>query len=111
MWVRRPFPLADARRVWAMNVSIKTGFAGRRLPVLVFGVTLGVFAASAAWAQTALDSPTLSTGRANRAAAAASKDKPEIAPPNAIPGSTARTPAAPASKTVGDLQPNEALFD
>jgi hypothetical protein len=94
-----------------MNISIMTGFAGRRLPALAFGVTLGVFAASAAWAQTVLDSPALTTGRANRAAAGAAKDKPEIAPPNAIPGSTARAPAAPATKTVGDLQPNEALFD
>jgi hypothetical protein len=93
-----------------MNVSVMTAFAGRRLPALAFGVTLGVFAASAVRAQTALDSPALQTGRANRAAAAAAQ-KPPLAPPEAIPGSSARAPAAPATKAVGDLQPNEALFD
>jgi hypothetical protein len=102
-------------KVWAMNVSTKTVFVGWRLPALAFGVTLGLFAAAPAWAQGmgmgggAGSSPTTSVGRSNRAAA--SQDKPPEAAPDAIPGATARAPAAPASKGAADLQPTDALFD
>jgi hypothetical protein len=103
--------MADAMKVWAMNVSTMTVFVGRRLPALAFGVTLGMFATSAAWAQGMGmgNSPVSSVGRSNRAAA--SQDKPPEPAPDAIPGATPRAPAAPASKTAGDLQPTDALFD
>ena len=87
-----------------MNVSPVTVFAGRRLPALAFGVTLGMFVTSAAWAQgmgMGGDSPASSVGRSNRAAA--SQDKPPEPAPDAIPGATPRAPAAPASKAAGDL--------
>jgi hypothetical protein len=92
-----------------MKVSIMTGLAGRRLPALALGVTLGVLASSAAWSQSMMDSPVTSVGRANRAAA--SPDKAPTRAPDAVPGATARSPAAPATKPAGDLQPTEALFD
>jgi hypothetical protein len=41
----------------------------------------------------------------------AAPDKPEIPPPDAIPGAKARAPAAPATKAVSDMQPTDALFD
>lgn len=94
-----------------MNVSTTTVFAGRRLVALAFGVTLTVFASSAAWSQEALDSPVTSAGRANRAAASKQQASPTVTPPEAIPGAAPRAPAAPATKAAGDLQPNDALFD
>ena len=33
------------------------------------------------------------------------------APVDAVPGAKARTPVAPATKVVGDMEPNDALFD
>jgi hypothetical protein len=103
--------MADAMKVWAMNVSTVTVFAGRRLPVLVFGVTLGVFVTSAAWAQGMGmgSSPVSSVDRSNRTAA--SQDKPPVAAPDAIPGASPRAPAAPATKGAADLSPTDALFD
>jgi hypothetical protein len=104
--------MANAMKVWAMNVSTKTVFVGWRLPALAFGATLGVLATSPAWAQgmgMGGGSPVSSVGRSNRAAA--SQDKPPEPAPDAIPGATPRSPAAPAGKTVGDLQPTDALFD
>ena len=94
-----------------MNVSPVTVFAGRCLPALAIGVTLGMFVTSAAWAQGMGmgNSPVSSVGRSNRAAAA--QDKPPEPAPDAIPGASPRAPAAPASKTVGDLSPTDALFD
>jgi hypothetical protein len=100
---------ASAGTALAGTASAGTASAGRRLPALAFGVTLGVFASCGAWAQSMLDSPAVTTGRANRAAAAV--DKPVVAAPDAIPGATARAPAAPATKGAGDLQPTDALFD
>lgn len=96
-------------KVSTMTAAAGTASAARRLPVLAFGVTLMVFASSAAWSQSSLDSPVLETGRANRAAASAAK--PQVRPADAIPGATAREPAAPATKPAGDLQPTDALFD
>lgn len=93
-----------------MNVSATTVFAGRHLAALAFGVTLTLFASSAAWSQDVMNSPVTSAGRENRAAAAANQPGP-LAPPAAVPGATARAPAAPATKAAGDLQPNDALFD
>ena len=94
-----------------MNVSPVTAFAGRCLPALAFGVTLGMFVTSAAWAQGMGlgDSPVSSVGRSNRAAA--SQEKPPVPAPDAIPGATPRAPAAPATKPAGDLSPTDALFD
>lgn len=92
-----------------MTVSAMTVFAGRRLSALAFGVTLSVLASSATWSQEALTSPVTSIGRSNRAAASA--DKAPMAAPAAIPGATPRTPAAPATRAAGDLQPTDALFD
>lgn len=93
-----------------MNVPASAVFAHRRLAALAFGVTLTLFTASAAWSQDVLNSPVIATGRANRAAAQKQQPGP-LAPPEAIPGAAARAPAAPATKPVGDLQPNDALFD
>jgi hypothetical protein len=93
-----------------MNVPAAPVFAHRRLAALAFGVTLTLFTASAAWSQDVMDSPAASVGRANRAAAQKQQPGP-LAPPEAIPGAAARAPAAPATKPVGDLQPNDALFD
>jgi hypothetical protein len=102
--------MADAMKVWAMNVSLTTVFASRRRAALAFGVTVTVFASSAAWSQTAMDSRVGSVGRAERAEAGAKQSAP-LAPPEAIPGAAPRAPAAPATKPIGDLQPNDALFD
>ena len=78
--------MADAMKVWPMNVSTVTVFAGWRLPALAFGLTLGMLVTSAAWAQGMGmgNSPVSSVGRSNRAAA--SQDKPPEAAPEAIPG-------------------------
>lgn len=94
-----------------MNVPATIVFAHRRLAALAFGVTLTLFASSAAWSQDALDSPVTQAGRANRASAAANQQTGPLKPPDAIPGAEARAPAAPATKPAGDLQPNDALFD
>jgi hypothetical protein len=90
-----------------MNVSDTPAFAasGRHLAALAIGVTLTLFAAPAAWSQDMLGAG----GRANRAAT--SQQAPVVRPADAIPGATARAPAAPATKAAGDLQPNDALFD
>jgi hypothetical protein len=42
---------------------------------------------------------------------AAAAEKPAPPPPSAIPGAVARQPVIPASKTSGDMDPNDALFD
>lgn len=47
----------------------------------------------------------------NRRATTAAPDKPAIPAPEAIPGSKPREPAAPATKPVTDMSPNDALFD
>jgi hypothetical protein len=47
----------------------------------------------------------------NRRATTAAPDKPAIPEPEAIPGSKPREPAAPATKPITDLSPNDALFD
>ena len=96
-----------------MNVPAATALATRSpgircLAVLAFGVTLTMFATSAAWSQDMLG-PGGAGGQANRAAAA--HQAPVVKPADALPGAAARAPAAPATKTVGDLQPNDALFD
>jgi hypothetical protein len=92
-----------------MTVSAGTVSAGRRFAVLAIGMTLSVLVTAAAWSQSVANSPVSSIGRSNRAAA--SQDKPPEPAPDAIPGATAREPAAPASKSVGDLSPTDALFD
>src|ERR1700742_258930 len=95
-----------------MNFSV-TVFAGRRFAAMAIGVTLGAFVISAAWAQGMGmgmgNSPVSSVGRSNRSSASA--EKPPVAAPDAIPGATARAPAAPASKGTADLSPTDALFD
>jgi hypothetical protein len=95
-------------KVWAMNVFGATVFTGRRLSLMVVGVTLGVAASSGAWAQIG-SGPVGTTGRAGRVANTPQK-APEP-PPDAIPGSKPRESAAPATKPVGDMQPTDALFD
>jgi hypothetical protein len=96
-----------------MNVPAATVIATRspgirRLAILGVGVTLTMLAAPAAWSQDILGVGGAG-GQANRAAAA--QKTPVVKPADALPGATARAPAAPATKTVGDLQPNDALFD
>jgi len=39
------------------------------------------------------------------------QQKPAEPPPDAIPGSKPKLPAAPATRPVGDMQPTDALFD
>ncbi len=91
-----------------MTVSM-TASAGRYLPVLALTMTLSVFASPAVWAQSVLDSPVVANGRAARAAAV--QQKAPVVAPDALPGATPRAPAAPATKPMGDLEPNDALFD
>lgn len=72
--------------------------------VLALGVVMAGFAAPrTVWAQGM-------GGAANRMQQAA-PDKPVAPPPDAVPGAKAREPAAPATKGVTDMQPNDALFD
>lgn len=91
-----------------MNASALTALRGRRLCASAFCVTLGVLAASAAWAQIG-NGPAGTTGRAGRAQSA--PEKPPEPPPDAIPGAKPREPAAPATRASGDMQPTDALFD
>jgi hypothetical protein len=100
--------MADAIKVRAMNASALTALRGRRLCASAFCVTLGVLAASAAWAQIG-NGPAGTTGRAGRAQSA--PEKPPEPPPDAIPGAKPREPAAPATRASGDMQPTDALFD
>jgi hypothetical protein len=95
----------------AMNVSTTTASRGRRLAALAFGATLSVLASSAAWAQMMGNSPGSGTPTRAGGHSQEMQDKPPEQPPNPIPGSKPRTPAAPATKPVGDMQPTDALFD
>jgi hypothetical protein len=46
-----------------------------------------------------------------RSDAAAGNSAKTAPPPDAIPGAKARVPAAPASRPISEMEPNEALFD
>lgn len=49
----------------------------------------------------------IATGRRN----GGGPEKPAIPAPDAIPGAKSRTPAAPATRALTDMAPNDALFD
>ena len=97
-------------KVWAIHVpTLQT--SGRRACVLAMGLALGALTSTAAWAQILDNGPIGSSGHSPARATTAAPDKPAIPPPDAVPGSKAREPAAPATRPVGDMQPTDALFD
>ncbi|WP_428488134.1 ankyrin repeat domain-containing protein [Rhodopila sp.] len=87
--------------------------ARRRWVVLACGVLLSGLVSASAWAQ--LGSPSIinggdiATGRRN--GQNRGSEKPPIPPPDAIPGAKARVTAAPATRALTDMAPNDALFD
>jgi hypothetical protein len=87
-------------------------FDGRRLVLLALGLALAGSVAQQTWAQTNL-SPSAPAGGSDIAGRrrAATPQTPTVAPPDAIPGAKAREPVVPAKGPVGDLAPNDALFD
>jgi hypothetical protein len=100
-----------------MTVSRRIGaaaawFPGRRLVPLVLGLALAGGVAPQAWSQPNL-SPTSPAGGSDIAGRRkdATPAAPTVAPPDAIPGAKAREPVVPAKGPIGDLSPNDALFD
>jgi len=93
-------------KVWAMT-DFTTQVSSR--PVrggwLFLALVLGCAAPSAVWAQSMMG------GGGHSPVGGAAPDKPKVAEPDSIPGAKAREPAAPALRPVGDMQPNDALFD
>jgi len=83
----------------------------RWLPVLVLAAAVIVVAPSTGRAQLPGISAGAGNGSSMKAVRNGAADKPAIAAPDALPGSKARTPAAPATHAAGDMQPTEALFD
>ncbi|WP_428491577.1 ankyrin repeat domain-containing protein [Rhodopila sp.] len=76
--------------------------------MLALGLTLGVIRPSAAWAQLG-SGPVGTTGHAGQLPNR--PQKPPEPAPEAMPGSRAKEPAAPATRPAGDMQPTDALFD
>jgi hypothetical protein len=95
--------------VFAMHSDRRTAYRGRRMCTLVFGLTLGGFAASGAWAQIGGSGPAGTNSHVGRAAN--TPEKPPEPSPDAIPGAKPREAAAPATKPAGDMEPTDALFD
>ncbi|HEY0181599.1 MAG TPA: hypothetical protein VGC09_02225 [Rhodopila sp.] len=91
-----------------MNFSAMTTLWNRRLCAMALGLTLGMLASSAAWAQIG-SGPVGTTGHAGRVPN--NPEKPPEKAPDAVPGARARDPVAPATRPVGDMQPTDALFD
>lgn len=101
-------------KVSAENIVARKASPGRRLSKLACGVGLSGLLCAGAWAQSSGLMPNapagtgdIATGRRNASQAA----KPAIPAPDAIPGSRARQPAAPATRALTDMAPNDALFD
>lgn len=81
-----------------------------RRHALTLAIVFGATSAGAAFAQSDIsgDHGAARMMRNDAAAGATPKTAP---PPEAIPGAKARLPAAPASRPVSEMDPNEALFD
>jgi hypothetical protein len=98
-----------------MTSSAGKSAVGRRVVMLACGLILAGLVPLDAWAQSPLmpNAPpgvgNIATGR--RSGSTPAPEKPAAPAPDAIPGARAREPAAPATRAITDMAPNDALFD
>lgn len=87
----------------------------RLLSALALGGVLSVGSVAPTWAQLGgVGQPRGGLGQPGGGHSQMPKSEPEVPPlpaPAAVPGATARSPAAPATHAPTDLQPTDALFD
>lgn len=84
---------------------------GGCVTALLLGAALSVVVPSVTRAQgIGGGGPTSAINHAN-ARGGASREKPELPEPDAVPGAKARQPAAPATRMATDMPPTDALFD
>jgi len=96
-----------------MKVSAGKVSAARRLATLAAAMLVGGLLSPSAWAQAGL-MPNAPVGTGNIATgrrSGSAPEKPAIPAPDAIPGSKPRQSAAPATRPLTDMAPNDALFD
>jgi hypothetical protein len=100
------------------GIAGRTAFhpvSARRLSIsAACGLLLAGLLSSGAWAQAGIGSAGPGAGGmggGGHARSESSDTKPAEPIPDAIPGAKARVPAAPATKPLTDMAPNDALFD
>ncbi|HBK06934.1 MAG TPA: ankyrin repeat domain-containing protein [Acetobacteraceae bacterium] len=104
--------MADAMKLWATtHRELRTKPANAlRVSLATIAIGLGAGLASPSNVLAQLNGgPMGNTGHS--ALEKQAPDKPAVAAPDAVPGAKAREPAAPATRSSGDMSPNEALFD
>lgn len=97
-----------------MSITTRSGTAhsGKRLAATVaLGAVLAAGFVGTASAQMGGTGPDSAAGSRLRQMTNDSQGPGKSTGPSAVPGATARTPAAPATKLATDLSPNDALFD
>lgn len=112
-----------ATKPWATKLSVTQFWATTRrelqgapaiathgvsLAAIVLGLGASLASPPDAWAQLN-GGPMGNTGHS--ALEKQAPDKPAVPAPDAVPGTKAREPAAPATRSTSDMSPNEALFD
>ncbi len=101
-------------KLWATTHSgLRTASSNSmRASAMAIAIGLGVCLASppAAFAQMGGNGTPLGSG-GHSAAGKSEPDAPALPPPDSVPGARARQPVAPATRSTGDMSPNEALFD
>lgn len=84
---------------------------GRLFYALALGLSLGTCVTAPALAQLSATPGVGMSPSPGMPQHDSSSDKPAIAEPDAVPGAKARAPAAPATHSITDMAPNDALFD
>ncbi|HYZ25244.1 MAG TPA: hypothetical protein VE690_24175 [Rhodopila sp.] len=88
-----------------------TRLFGRLACVLAFSLVPGLIVTSPALAQFGGVGSIPGAGSMATGQRAQQKEAPKVAEPEAVPGVKPRAPAAPSMHAVGELSPNDALFD
>jgi hypothetical protein len=84
---------------------------GRLACVLAFGLVPGLIVTSPALAQFGGVGSIPGAGSMATGQRAQQKEAPKVAEPEAVPGAKPRAPVAPSTHSMGELSPNDALFD
>jgi hypothetical protein len=98
----------------ALPVSARRRLASRCTLGVVFSAAIGLTAVSSAWAQSVLPGAPLGAGNiatGQRGGVQPTRGNAPLPAPDAVPGARARQPVAPATRSVEDMEPTDALFD
>lgn len=104
--------MADVMKLWATThpqSRVTPASAPRGVTIAAIGVCLGVALVSPCARAQLNGGPMGSAGHSS--IEKPGPDKPVVPAPEAVPGTRAREPAAPATRQSVDMSPNEALFD